>query len=55
MGIECDGDMKVDDRRFPNSLSFMDDLERSHLAAQFLLQSPPGEINDVLNGPLTDA
>ena len=28
----------------------MDATERIQAASQFLLQSPPGEINDVLNG-----
>lgn len=28
----------------------MDAEERIQAAAKFLLQSPPGEINDVLNG-----
>jgi len=30
----------------------MDSVERIRAASSFLLQSPPGEINDVLNGPL---
>ena len=28
----------------------MDSAERIEAASRFLLQSPPGEINDVLNG-----
>ena len=28
----------------------MDSAERIEAASKFLLQSPPGEINDVLNG-----
>ena len=28
----------------------MDSVERIEAASKFLLQSPPGEINDVLNG-----
>lgn len=28
----------------------MDTLERIQIASSFLLQAPPGEINDVLNG-----
>ena len=30
----------------------MDATERIQAASNFLLQSPPGEINDVLNGSL---
>ena len=30
----------------------MDQQERIQAASKFLLQSPPGEINDVLNGEL---
>ena len=30
----------------------MDPQERIQTASKFLLQSPPGEINDVLNGSL---
>ena len=30
----------------------MDATERIQAASKFLLQSPPGEINDVLNGSL---
>jgi hypothetical protein len=32
--------------------STMDATERIQAASQFLLQSPPGEINDVLNGTI---
>jgi hypothetical protein len=35
-----------------NDNTNMDATERVQAAAQFLLQSPPGEINDVLNGML---
>ena len=33
-------------------ISSMDANDRIQAASNFLLQSPPGEINDVLNGPL---
>lgn len=34
----------------PTTATTMDGAERIQAASKFLLQSPPGEINDVLNG-----
>ena len=33
-------------------MASMSTEERVQVVSQFLLQSPPGEINDVLNGPI---
>ena len=39
---------------YPTTLN-MDSTERIEAASKFLLQSPPGEINDVLNGALHES
>ena len=40
----------ISDQLLPLTIMDEPERERAQVAAQFLLQSPPGEINDVLNG-----
>jgi hypothetical protein len=46
----CDSRRILHYRSRALGLTLMDIAERIHAVSRFLLQSPPGEINDVLNG-----